>query len=204
MTRSLSPNAADFLLDIGRILDEPNADSSCLPTYLLSRFARQHVTVAVSGDGGDEMFGGYGRYFATLSDRESARSGRLSGFAPGEIYFGNRILVSVEQDLTELFGLVPEGYAAHLARLRSELDQADRSLLDEMRRSDVDNYMPGAVLAKVDRMSMQHSLEVRTPYLNTELARFAERLAGISPGTKWSRQTRPARGRLPLSSEGAH
>ena len=49
-------------------------------------------------------------------------------------------------------------------------------LLCEMRRSDVDNYMPGAVLAKVDRMSMQHSLEVRTPFLSTELADFAERL----------------------------
>ena len=59
----LAPNASDFLFGMGALLDEPNADSSCLPTYLLSRFAREQVTVAVSGDGGDEMFGGYGRYF---------------------------------------------------------------------------------------------------------------------------------------------
>ena len=62
----LAPHASEFLRDIGRVLDEPNADSSCLPTYLLSRFARESVKVAISGDGGDEMFGGDGRYLMTL------------------------------------------------------------------------------------------------------------------------------------------
>ncbi len=172
----LAPDAADFLLHIGELLDEPNGDSSCLPTYLLSRFARRHVTVAVSGDGGDEMFGGYGRYFATLDDARQHQQGRLPGWTPGQTYFGSRILIADESHLADLLGFVPDGFANHVARVRAELNSADGNLLCKMRRSDVDNYMPGAVLAKVDRMSMQHSLEVRTPFLNVELARFAERL----------------------------
>jgi asparagine synthase (glutamine-hydrolysing) len=172
----LEPDAAEFLFNIGRILDEPNADSSCLPVYLLSRFARRHVTVAVSGDGGDEMFGGYGRYFATLDELARHRAGRLPGWTPGAVYFGNRILVSDERHISELLDFVPVGFSDHLGRVRDEIDEGADRLLCEMRRSDVDNYMPGAVLAKVDRMSMQHALEVRTPFLNVELARFAERL----------------------------
>ena len=66
--RVLSADAIELGHHIGTVLDEPNADSSCLPTFLLSGFAREHVTVALSGDGGDEMFGGYGRYFATVDE----------------------------------------------------------------------------------------------------------------------------------------
>ncbi|MDQ8728354.1 asparagine synthase (glutamine-hydrolyzing) [Bradyrhizobium sp. LHD-71] len=164
----LEPQGADFLHHIGGILDEPNADSSCFPTYLLSRFARRHVTVAISGDGGDEMFGGYGRYFATLDEA------RQRGGNPGRSYYGERILVATEPHVKELLGFVPERFAQHLAELRAGIGGS--GVLAAMRRSDVDNYMPGAVLPKVDRMSMQHSLEVRTPFLNVELARFAERL----------------------------
>jgi asparagine synthase (glutamine-hydrolysing) len=172
----LSPNASEFLSGIGNILDEPNGDSSCLPTYLLSAFARRHVTVAISGDGGDEMFGGYGRYFATLDDLTAHEDGSLPGWTPGSVYYGNRILVGDERHVQDLLGYLPNGFSAHLRRLRRELDEARHRLVYEMRRTDVDNYMPGAVLAKVDRMSMRHSLEVRTPFLNVELARFAERL----------------------------
>lgn len=168
----LSPDASSFLLDIGRVLDEPNADSSCLPTYLLSRFARESVTVAISGDGGDELFGGYGRYHSTIDAARRAPAGWDAGAA----YYSDRILVSTEAHVEELFGFIPAGAAAHLARLREEVAAGDTDLLCRLRRTDVDNYMPGAVLPKVDRMSMQHSLEVRTPFLSIELARFAERL----------------------------
>lgn len=169
----LAPDTSNFLVGMGRILDEPNADSSCMPTYLLSEFARQHVTVALSGDGGDEMFAGYGRYFSTLDD-SSARS---AGWSPGDAYYSDRILVSTEKYIEELFGAVPEGLASHLRRLRDEINGGSvSSLFCRLRKSDVENYMPGAVLPKVDRMSMQHSLEVRTPFLSVELARFAERL----------------------------
>ncbi len=173
----IDPHGSDFLRNIGRVLDEPNGDSSCLPTYLLSGFARQHVTVALSGDGGDELFGGYGRYFATLDESARHLGGELPDYRPGDVYYGNRILVASDDHVQDLFGFLPPGFAAHLGRLRGQLDTAPRGhLLSRMRQSDAANYMPGAVLPKVDRMSMQHALEVRTPFLNVELARFAERL----------------------------
>jgi asparagine synthase (glutamine-hydrolysing) len=168
----LTPDTGSFLSDIGRVLDEPNGDSSCMPTYLLAKFARQHVTVAVSGDGGDEIFAGYGRYFLTLDEEQSHPPTWHSGRA----YYSNRILVSTEKFIEELFGIVPAGLARHLAILRSELTDNTVPLFCRLRKTDVENYLPGAVLPKVDRMSMRHSLEVRTPFLNVELARFAERL----------------------------
>jgi asparagine synthase (glutamine-hydrolysing) len=171
----VTPDVAKFLDNVGGYLDEPNADSSCLPTYLLSRFARQHVTVAVSGDGGDELFGGYGRYFSTLRDSGSIR-GLFAPNGPGRNYYSNRILVMEENAVRELMGEIPDGLAKHLDRLRREIDAAQEPMLCRLRKSDVENYMPGAVLPKVDRMSMQHSLEVRTPFLNRDLARFAESL----------------------------
>lgn len=170
----LSPDTSTFLSGIGRVLDEPNGDSSCMPTYLLSEFARRQVTVVVSGDGGDEMFAGYGRYFHTLEDEQNRVHSH--GWHPGDAYYSERILVSTEQYIEELFGVVPEGLGQHLDRLRGELDDAKVPFFCRLRRTDVENYLPGAVLPKVDRMSMQHSLEVRTPFLNMELARFAERL----------------------------
>ena len=157
--RILAPRAAGSLPGIGRLLDEPNADSSCLPTWLLSGFARESVTVALSGDGGDELFGGYGRYYAA-----------------GPEYYSERILVSTEAQVAELFGGVPPAAREHLRALRESVREGSAPPLCRMRRTDVDNYLPGAVLAKVDRMSMRHGLEVRTPYLSVALARFAERL----------------------------
>jgi asparagine synthase (glutamine-hydrolysing) len=175
----ISPDVGAFLENFGSLLDEPNADTSCLPTYYLSRFARRHVTVAISGDGGDELFGGYGRYARLLRERSErqAQSFLPNGYwKPGAQYYGPAILISSDDEIEGLLGFLPEGFAHHLARLRGEIDEGSDALLAAMRAGDASHYMPGAVLAKVDRMSMQHSLEVRTPYLNIELARFAERL----------------------------
>jgi asparagine synthase (glutamine-hydrolysing) len=172
----IEPHAADFVESIGRLLDEPNADSSCLPTFFLSGFARQHVTVAIGGDGGDEIFGGYNRYFATLEDFARNRQGRRPDWTPGAGHYGPRLLVAGEAQIAALFGFIPPAFADHINRLRAELDQTRGSLLAAIRRTDVKNYLPGAVLGKVDRMSMRHSLEVRTPYLSIEVARFVERL----------------------------
>ncbi|HEX6812021.1 MAG TPA: asparagine synthase (glutamine-hydrolyzing) [Planctomycetota bacterium] len=171
--RVLELDVLPLLHHIGTVLDEPNGDSSCLPTFLVSKVAREHVTVCLSGDGGDEMFGGYGRYFQTL--QEEARNKR--GFDAGRQYWSGRVLMFVDEQLTELFGNVPPRTSALLESLRRRLSREGGPLLHRMRRHDAEHYMPGAVLAKVDRMSMQHSLEVRTPFLSRELAAFCEQLA---------------------------
>ncbi len=172
----IAPNTNDFLGGIGSVLDEPNADSSCLPTYFLSQFARKHVTVAVSGDGGDEMFAGYGRYFTTLDEEQAALGGANGHWSAGASYYADRMLISTERYVEELFGQVPDNLAERLMRLRTEIDRPEPPLFCRIRQTDVENYLPGAVLTKVDRMSMRHSLEIRTPFLSIELARFAERL----------------------------
>jgi asparagine synthase (glutamine-hydrolysing) len=175
----IKSNAAEYLSTLGRLLDEPNADVSCFPTYYLCEFARGHVTVAIGGDGGDEMFGGYHRYFATLDEQEQRRH-NLTDWLPGAAYYGPRILDAQEAHIQELFGFVPPSLDDHITRLRADIDVRDGDLLAAMRRTDVENYLPGAVLSKVDRMSMRHSLEVRTPFLSVELARFVE---GLPPTT---------------------
>lgn len=174
--------AIDLGHHIGTVLDEPNGDSSCVPTYLVSRHARQSVTVALSGDGGDEMFGGYGRYFATVDEDDAKRAGdtRYTRWLAGDTYISSRLLVFLDHDIDALFGDVPAGLAHRLAQMRRRLTADQRPLINVLRETDAANYMPGAVLAKVDRMSMQHSLEVRAPLLGRDVARFAAGLAGES------------------------
>lgn len=158
-------------------LDEPNADTSCLPTYLLSAFARTHVTVALSGDGGDEMFGGYGRYFACLEatalNRERIEAGT---WHIGQDYYAGRLLIFPDRELRALMGTDPDPVSPYMWSLRQQIDEDRRPLLNVLREQDVHHYLPGAVLAKVDRMAMRHGLEVRTPFLSPELGRFAQAL----------------------------
>jgi asparagine synthase (glutamine-hydrolysing) len=175
----LSANAVELGKHVGSVLDEPNGDTSCLPTYLLSAFARQDVTVALSGDGGDELFGGYGRYFNTVDEwaRKKAGDPALGWWSAGAVYMSSRILVFPDDELERVCGALPAGLGALLGGLRRGIDQDPRPLLNVLRELDARHYMPGAVLAKVDRMSMQHSLEVRAPLLGIDVARFAMKLA---------------------------
>ncbi len=168
----LTPEEVMRFGEVGPLLDEPNGDTSILPTYLLSRFARQTIKVAISGDGGDELFGGYSRYWCTLMDTQTG-AGRAT---PGERYYSSRILVCPENLLNDIIGKVPHGTADLLVSLRGEIDGGPGDLVSRLRATDVRHYLPGAVLAKVDRMSMRNGLEVRTPFLNVELARFVEHI----------------------------
>jgi asparagine synthase (glutamine-hydrolysing) len=174
----LQPDVAVLGKHIGQVLDEPNADSSCLPTYLLSAFTRSKVKVALSGDGGDELFGGYGRYMATVDEcRRKARGDGMQWWSPGVAYWSSRILVFPEPELERLTGTVPLALSRELAEARRFLDMDSRPLINRLREVDASHYMPGAVLAKVDRMSMQSSLEVRAPLLGRDVAEFAKSLA---------------------------
>lgn len=187
--RMIAPDGLEAISRVAQMLDQPNGDSSCLPTYLLSGFAREHVTVCLSGDGGDELFGGYGRYRDTLndmSDPHRARSGRglwAKPVTPADLYLSLRSLVWTPRKVAELMGGMPEDAAADLERWRAVLNDSSRPLMHRMRTLDAQLYMPGAVLPKVDRMSMQHGLEVRCPLLDPT---FADLAMGLDADDCWA------------------
>jgi asparagine synthase (glutamine-hydrolysing) len=177
----VEPSAVDLLPTIVDALDEPNGDSSCLPVYLLCRFARHEVTVALSGDGGDEMFGGYPRYTDTV--REEADPAFLRHYPQvhgkpwraSDVYLNWRILPMPEATLRALAGQLQPETEVLLQKMHDDANCGGRRgpLLHRLRTLDVATYMPGAVLAKVDRMSMQFALEVRSPLLDKQLATWA-------------------------------
>jgi asparagine synthase (glutamine-hydrolysing) len=161
----------DVAARMGQILDEPNGDRSCVPTWLLSRFARQDITVALSGDGGDELFGGYGRYFG-------AQAALGDGLTPAQLapqYFDRFLPVMPLEQLVKLFGGLPDRFQDIYASMLSAMTPA-RGTINTLRVLDANSYLPGAVLAKVDRMSMAHGLEVRVPILAASIARLAGRI----------------------------
>lgn len=166
--------AADFdrICDrIGHLLDEPNGDRSCVPTYLLSEFTRRHVTVAISGDGGDELYGGYGRYPALAAALDGATEAAPAAMV--QAYIEKGLPVMPGEAVRAAF---PDGYAAvarFCERYAPFFMHPDRPALHALRQLDFHTYLPGAVLAKVDRMSMQHGLETRTPFLSPALMKIA-------------------------------
>jgi asparagine synthase (glutamine-hydrolysing) len=175
--QSYALSSDDLLGVLGRFgehLDEPNGDRSCVPVYLLSREMRREVTVAVSGDAGDELFCGYPRY----AGFDRLREGRTPAAAL-EGYFERVLPVFAPSLLKALF---PDEYAGWRDEfLQCYAPVAMRAGWNEAQRLsvlDFHSYLPGAVLAKVDRMSMRHALEVRTPFLEPEVMRIA---AGLAP-----------------------
>ncbi len=182
--------------------DQPFGDSSALPTFLLAELTRQQVTVAMSGDGADELFGGYERFAAALA---VDRIGRLPGArvaaavavdrVPWEV-FGRRghslqrLLRAADRDTLDAYltwlSFVPEtwrsrllgsvdGWAADDARHRFAAT-AGAPLLERLLALNAQTYLLDDLLPKVDRMAMAHGLEVRSPFLDTALAEFAMRL----------------------------
>lgn len=178
----LKPDAVTLVDEIAARLDEPNGDSSCLPTLLLCQHAREHVTVALSGDGGDELFGGYGRYRDTLNESGNWKQRAMRRFGFGDnwsaagAYLSPRWLIFQPEQVGRLMRGLPGDVGELLDGWRRLLDAPDVPLMHRMRDLDAHTYMPGAVLAKVDRMSMQVSLEVRCPLLDRAIGRFAEAL----------------------------
>jgi asparagine synthase (glutamine-hydrolysing) len=193
------PDADALVEEVIRAFDEPFADSSALPTYLVSQLARQHVTVALSGDGGDELFGGYTRYQA-MQGRQEFRSAvgrrllrsvarRLPHVSPGR----NRLIdlswnrrgryaTTVAYPLAASDGGVArDDIAAQLGAFDQLLDPwfdeaSDRDFEAQIAFVDMLTYLPGDILTKVDRMSMAVSLEARVPLLDHEVIEFAASL----------------------------
>ncbi|HEY8507088.1 MAG TPA: asparagine synthase-related protein, partial [Steroidobacteraceae bacterium] len=210
--------ASDYsLLDkLVDIYDEPYADSSAIPTYRVCELARKHVTVALSGDGGDENFIGYRRY-RTFAAEEAVRSRlplsvRKMIFGPlGRMYpkldwaprvvRGKTTFQALARDTVDAYlhgvSICNEEMRAALfsAAFKRELQGYSgrevfhshvrgKSFADPLslvQYLDFKTYLPGDILTKVDRASMAHSLEVRTPFLDYE---FVEWVSSLPSGIK--------------------
>jgi asparagine synthase (glutamine-hydrolysing) len=190
------------------MFDEPFADSSAIPTHLLATFARQHVTVALSGDGGDELFLGYPRYrahaaagwalalprplrraAARAADRlptrrlrriaDVLRSDDVDRYARFITWWSN-------EDIIKLTGM-PAGDGEMYAEVLANADAIGEEALPGV--LDLVSYLPEDILTKVDRASMASSLEVRAPLLDHRVVEFALglslRLKRRGGSTKW-------------------
>jgi asparagine synthase (glutamine-hydrolysing) len=185
--------------------DEPFADSSAIPTYAVAKLAREHVTVVLSGDGGDELFAGYTRYLADYRRRgfarlpRAVRSGvlqplvaRLPHGTRGRNYLHSATLgfpdryietVSIFTSLTKRALYTREfrrrlgGVEPVVARLgRLAARVRTGASLDALLYLDSKTYLPGDILTKVDRMSMAVALEARAPLLDHRLIEVVTRI----------------------------
>ena len=196
----LRPDAAELLPRLAEVFDEPFADSSALPTFLVSELASKHVKVALSGEGGDELFGGYYTYVADLLaprigplaaalrplvERLPSSSGKVSFDYKAKRFARGARLPPLERHHAwkEIFS--PDA-RAELAQsgARSGLDPVDvlrrrfaetegAELLARMQDLDIGIYLVDDLLVKTDRASMAHSLEARVPFLDPEVADLA-------------------------------
>ena len=183
----IAPDPKLILETLGRSLDQPFADSSIIPTYLLSKFARESVVVALGGDGGDEAFGGYTRYAAgNYLDRVNPLLAlNPSGFFSK--YFSSNPRVekllrhsryqtfqkrysgfqSLVQE-TELNNILASPRSANSIDPHLELwrDLKDPDRIKMMQKMDLRTYLPGDLMYKADMASMANSLELRSPLLD--------------------------------------
>jgi asparagine synthase (glutamine-hydrolysing) len=187
----VEPTDLKVLDELLSSFDEPFADSSAIPTYLVSRLARQHVKVVLSGDGGDELFAGYDRYVVDHRRRHLGLLGNLGLGAPlrtvgallpvggGRNTLYNLSLPRLQRylDAISLFPRQPlSDVLADGDRSRvdiASLADADLDPLSQLQDLDLKTYLPGDILTKVDRMSMANSLEARVPLLDHPLVEFA-------------------------------
>ena len=197
------PNAAEDLPRLAAVFGEPFGDSSALPTHYLARESRGHVKVALSGDGGDELFAGYDRYRAMLLSerlgtmppalRDLAASklwDRLPGAHPkSRIARLKRMLASLhlspahrydsylrlfdDATIAELMPGQAQDASAHWLAHTFESLAHGRDPVQTAMAVDRVTYLPDDLLAKVDRASMLHALEVRSPFMDPGIVRFA-------------------------------
>ena len=196
----LQPDAAELLPELAAAFDEPFADSSALPTYLVSRLASEHVKVALSGEGGDELFGGYYTYVADLIapyvGRPAAAARALVDRLPSSSrrtsldYMAKRFARGARLPPLDRHHAWKEIFGED-ARLELLGERADRSRdplelwraryaetegaeeLARLQDVDVGIYLADDLLTKTDRASMAHSLEVRVPFLDTQVTDLA-------------------------------
>ena len=202
----VAPADFNLLRKLIRHFGQPFADASMLPTFLLSQFTRTGLTVALSGDGADEIFGGYERYIAMRMFHSMQRLPSLplymfKAFAAILPDSGERTFCGRLRRLSRLFAHTKENAYFSLLnrcpasirqnifgpRLRDTANNAlpfaeiektltSKDLTERCSELDIHTYMPGDVLTKVDIASMACALEVRSPFLDHELVEFAAAL----------------------------
>ncbi|OGB28539.1 MAG: asparagine synthase (glutamine-hydrolyzing) [Burkholderiales bacterium RIFCSPLOWO2_12_FULL_61_40] len=197
----LGKPSLDLLDGLAPFIDEPIADSSILPAWLVFGLARKHVTVALGGDGGDELFGGYSDYTTSLADARRwgwvpqhlfQAAAAAAANLPAGVRGRNRIASLRGGPFQQLIW----GRPYFDSRLRRRLLKTDATAelgagleapehflrdlfhqgsdpLDSMTRTHFGSILPDDFLVKVDRASMAHSLEVRAPFLDHRLIEFA-------------------------------
>jgi asparagine synthase (glutamine-hydrolysing) len=195
------PDSVDLVSKLVRHFDEPFGDSSAIPTYLVSQFAARHVKVALTGDGGDELFAGYQsfldvrrlRFLDYVPAALRALVSRIADLLPYSAYGKNYLrMISRPAALERYFEsgsphyllqrlLTPEWMppadAAFLARkMAHALLPSGADALTQALYFEATAKLTGDMLVKVDRMSMANSLEVRCPMLDHELAQLAARI----------------------------
>jgi asparagine synthase (glutamine-hydrolysing) len=201
----VEPKSVDILPDLVRHYGEPYADSSALPTWYLSSLTREHVTVALNGDGGDESFAGYNWYQTGLWLDNVARycppalAAHLRRMVPQGLGTkarqARRLLELLAQEPAERFTSLRIQLKADIRTLlyapefRGQSQGTDQDylvdlfsrckgndLLDRMLFTDAMSYLPEELLVKVDRATMAHSLEARSPFLDHQFMEFAAKL----------------------------
>ena len=206
----VEPNAVEIIPRIVRHYGEPFGDPSAIPSFYLAEMAREHVTVALNGDGGDESFAGYERYASSLMlarlDRVPVAARRGLAAVGSRLAPGGHV-ESWRERVRRMAAQLPldplDRYTAYVSRLNGldrdalytdgyrELVGASRvpeifaaawdgadavDLLDRLLAVDVEVYLPGQLLHKIDIATMAHSLEGRSPLLDHELMEYAASL----------------------------
>jgi asparagine synthase (glutamine-hydrolysing) len=206
--------ALEALVALPEIYDEPFADSSAIPTYLVSRFAQSEVKVVLTGDGGDELFGGYTTYprlalcapllkMPELGRKLLARalqaggrgrfqrhSALLEQSEAWELFlYLNERAVSKQPDVERIFPGNDSELLRQSSFVRAFREAESRGVLQGALYADMKSYMVDDNLAKVDRASMSVSLEARVPFLDNQVAEFALGLSASKKMGVW-KQTR--------------
>ncbi len=197
----VSPSVAELLPEIVGAFDEPFADSSAVPTYLVSKLAAEHVKVVLSGEGGDELFGGYETYvadqlarwvgpaaarLAPVVDRLPSSNARVSleyrarrftraaALPPLERHHGWKEIFSGTQRADLLTPGWQDPRADPLDPWRRRFAETEGApMLARLQDVDLGIYLADDLLVKTDRMSMVHSLEARVPFLDPVVAELA-------------------------------
>lgn len=200
----VKPDAVEILPKLAWEFDEPFADSSAIPTYYVSKMAREYITVVLSGDGGDETFAGYSRYAGAINYKKAdvlprvfrkLVFGGVSSLLPSGIKGKGFLRHLSESGFKRYAGMITQDEPGYLESLfsedvKKEIDlnknylffkqfydrYPDNDYLSKIQYLDTKTYLAEDILTKVDRASMLCSLETRAPLLDHELIEFSAKI----------------------------